>query len=463
MTHKEFDKLLESLREPMVKTLQEWVRIPSLKEDAAENAPFGQPLRQMLDKTLADCRALGFEVKDCDGYAGDAKIGEGSDADALGILAHVDVVPVGDGWTREPFGAQIEGDLMYGRGTSDDKGPLAAALYAMVAVKKAGIPLKHKVTLIFGCDEESGMEDMKHYKKVATMPKTGFSPDASYPIINLEKGMVGIEITARVPEDGLRVLELNVGERRNVIPGKASALVEGNASLIEKVAEVSKQYGWPVEAKMENGTVRILATGINGHAAYPETARNAIGQLLITLKELGATGPVATLADAIGTDSYGEGLGIKAEDKASGPLTCNLGIIRLKGDTLSAALDIRYPLLIAGERVRDIVESHLPGFEVTQNSFKLPHYVPASSALVQGLLDAYHGVTGREKTTLSTGGGTYARMLEEGVAFGASFPEDPDVAHQADEHISIDKLMTSMKIFAHAIINLAGKEGLRDA
>ncbi len=463
MTHKEFDKLLESLQEPMVKTLQEWVRIPSLKEDPADNAPFGQPLRLMLDKTLADCRALGFEVKDYGGYAGDAKMGEGSDGDALGILAHVDVVPVGDGWTREPFGAQIEGDLMYGRGTSDDKGPLAAALYAMVAVKKAGIPLQRKVTLIFGCDEESGMEDMKHYKKVATMPRTGFSPDASYPIINLEKGMVGLGLTAQVPKDGLRVLELNVGERQNVIPGKASALVSGDTSLIEKVAEVSRQYGWPVEAKMENGAVRILATGINGHAAYPETARNAIGQLLITLKELGATGPIATLALAIGTDSYGEGLGIKAEDKASGPLTCNLGIIRLKDDTLSATLDIRYPLLIAGERIRDIVAAHLDGFEVAQNFFKLPHYVPASSALVQGLLDAYHGVTGREKTTLSTGGGTYARMLEEGVAFGASFPEDPDVAHQADEHISIEKLMTSMKIFAHAIINLAGKEGLRDA
>ncbi|NLX83424.1 MAG: M20 family metallopeptidase [Clostridiales bacterium] len=463
MTHKEFNELLESLREPMVKTLQEWVRIPSLKEEAAKNAPFGQPLREMLDKVLHDCRELGFDVKDYDGYAGDAKMGEGSDEDALGILAHIDVVPVGDGWTREPFGAQLEGDLLYGRGTSDDKGPLAAALYAMVAIKKAGIPLKRKITLIFGCDEESGMEDMKHYKKVATMPKTGFSPDASYPIINLEKGMIGLGLTANVPDAGLRVLELKVGERQNVIPGKASALVLGDESFIDKVAQISKKYAWPVEAKMEDGAVRILATGINGHAAYPKTARNAIGQLLITLKELGAGGPIATLAEAIGTDSYGEGLGIKSQDKASGPLTCNLGIIRLKDSQLTATLDIRYPLLIAGERIQRIVEAHLEGFEVKQTSFKLPHYVPASSELVQGLLNAYHEVTGREKTTLSTGGGTYARMLQEGVAFGASFPEDPDVAHQADEHVSIDKLMLSMKIFAHAIINLAGKEGLRNA
>lgn len=459
MRKEEFTKLVDSMREPMVATLREWIKIPSLKEDAQPGAPFGPALRTMLDRTLKDCQALGFEVKDYDGYAGDAKMGTGSDEDALGILAHVDVVPVGDGWTREPFGAQLEGDILYGRGTNDDKGPLAAALYAMVAVKQAGIPLKRKVTLIFGCDEESGMEDMKHYKKVATMPRTGFSPDASYPIINLEKGMVGLELKADVPEDGLRVLELNVGERRNVIPGKASALVAGDEGFIQKVAEISKQQGWPVEARMENGAVRILATGINGHAAYPETARNAIGQLLITLKALGATGPLAILADAIGIDSYGVGLGIGSQDKASGPLTCNLGIIRIKEGKLFATLDIRYPLMVAGERIRDVVAARLPGIAVSQESFKLPHYVPESSELVQGLLEAYHQVTGREKGTLSTGGGTYARMLEEGVAFGASFPEDPDVAHQADEHVSIDKLMQSMHIFAHAIINLAAEEG----
>ena len=459
MKKEAFARIVDSMRDPMVQTLQEWVRIPSLKEEAAPGAPFGPVLRTMLDKVLEDCRTLGFEVKDYDGYAGDAKMGQGPDEDALGILAHVDVVPVGDGWTREPFGAQMEGDLLYGRGTSDDKGPLAAALYAMVAVKQAGIPLKRKVTLIFGCDEESGMEDMKHYKKVATMPKTGFSPDASYPIINLEKGMVGLELTADVATEGLKVLKLQVGERRNVIPGKASALVAGDESFIQKVADISANHGWPVEARMENGAVRILATGINGHAAYPETARNAIGQLLITLKELGATGPLCTLADAIGTDSYGVGLGIGSQDKASGPLTCNLGIIRIKEGKLFATLDIRYPLMVAGERIRDVVAAHLPGMDVAQDSFKLPHYVPESSELVQGLLNAYHQVTGREKTTLSTGGGTYARMLKEGVAFGASFPEDPDVAHQADEHVSIDKLMTSMHIFAQAIINLAAEEG----
>lgn len=459
MNKKEFDKIIEAQKEPMVRMLQEWIRIPSLKSDPEPGAPFGRELRRMLDKVLSDCESLGFEVNDIDGYAGDAKMGEGADEDALGILAHIDVVPAGDGWQKDPFGAQLEGDLLFGRGTSDDKGPLAAALFAMKAVKDAGIPLKRKVTLIFGCDEESGMEDMKYYKENAVMPKSGFSPDGSYPLINLEKGSCTLHLSAEAARDGLKVLELKVGERQNVIPGAATALVEGDASFIEKVEAVSEKYGWPVEATMEGEAVRIKATGINGHAAYPESARNAIGQLLITLKELGVTGPLATLAEKIGTQYYGEGLGIAVRDEASGPLTCNMGIIRLEEGKLFATLDIRAPLLAAGERLHGIVQAHLPGIKVTQVSLKPPHYVPESSELVQKLLDAYHEVTGRGRATLSTGGGTYARMLQQGVAFGASFPEDPDVAHQANEYIIISKLMQSVKIFAYAIIKLAGEEG----
>ncbi len=455
---KNLEQVLESMKEPMIRTLREWVRVPSLKSDAKPGAPFGEELRRMLDLVLSSCSALGFEVKDYDGYAGDAQMGEGSDEDALAILAHVDVVPAGDGWTREPFGAQLEGDLLYGRGTGDDKGPLAAALYAMAAVRQAGIPLKRKVKLIIGCDEESGMEDIQHYRKVAVMPRSGFSPDASYPVINLEKGMCGLHLSAPVSAEGLRILSLDVGERPNVIPGTASALVEGGRELIEKVAALSRAYGWPAEAVEEKGGIRIRTTGINGHAAYPEIARNAIGQLLIVLKELGAQGPVALLASAVGTQYDGEGLGIKAQDNASGPLTCNLGILRVKDGQIFATLDIRYPLLIAGDRLLEIVQAHLKGIQVRQVSFKKPHYVPESSELVQGLLEAYHLVTGREKKALSTGGGTYARLLDEGVAFGASFPEEPDLAHQADEYISVSSLTQSMRIFAHAIVRLAGKE-----
>ncbi len=451
------DMNLDKYRDQMVKTLQEWIAIPSLKADPAPKAPFGAELARMLDAALQTCADLGFETRNIDGYVGEAWMGEGNDEDALGILAHVDVVPVGDGWTRDPFGGEVEGNIMYGRGTSDDKGPLAAALYAMLAVKEAGIPLKRKVKLIIGCDEESGWEDIDYYKKVATLPRSGFSPDATYPVINIEKGGCHYELTAPLSKEGLQIISFNVGERFNVIPGSATALVAGDASLIPQVKAISEKYGWPVTAVMDGNDLRITATGINGHAAYPYIARNAIGQLLITLRDLGAKGPIQELADKIGTQYLGEGLGIQVKDGISGDLTCNMGIIRTENGQLSATLDIRTPLLVDGKRLAQVIQNHLDGVKVEELSCKVPHYVPLSSELVQGLLSAYHEVTGREKKAIAIGGGTYARSLKEGVAFGATFPEDPDVAHQADEHVNLDSLMQSMKIFANAIVRLAGK------
>lgn len=450
------EQILNTLEAPMLNTLREWVRIPSLLGPALPGAPFGAQLRQMLDKAMADCQALGLKVEDFDGYICHADLGEGSDEEALAILGHLDVVPVGDGWTREPFGAEVADGKVYGRGTSDDKGPVVAALYAMAAVKQAGIPLKRKVRLIIGCDEETGMSDIAHYKRVATMPREGFSPDASYPVINIEKGMVALQLLAPLATDGLEILEFSVGERRNVVPGAATAKVRGGEQLVKQAAEIAGRYGWPLEASHAEGIVSLKAIGINGHAAYPQQARNAIGQMLIALRDLGATGPIAQLADALGTDYSGKGLGLEMSDGLSGPLTCNIGIVRVEEGELSLTLDLRCPLMCDLARVKRLAQVSLPDITVKEIDNHPPHHVPANSSLVQALLAAYQEVSGLPPYTIATGGGTYARTMREGVAFGAAFPGDADMAHQADEFASIDSLNKSMHIFARAIVKLAG-------
>lgn len=451
------DRIIESLKQPMIDTLAQWIKVPSVKGEKEDGAPFGKEVRTMLDTAIATCEDLGFRTKNVDGYAMHADLGEGNDEDALAILAHVDVVPVGDGWHYPPFGAVIEDGKMYGRGTGDDKGPAVAALYAMKAVQMAGIPLKRKVRLILGCDEESGWEDMAYYTAHETMPRMGFSPDADYPVINIEKGMVALELRAPLAKTGLQILRWSTGERTNVIPGHAEALIKGGKEMIEKVNAVSRQYGWPVEAHMTEGGVCIKAEGIPGHAAYPEAGRNAIGQMLITLKELGAEGPIRLLADAVGTTYYGEHLGAQIQDGLSGKLTCNMGILRIENDSLFATLDIRCPILTDRDYLVEMIKQHLPGIAVTVTASKAPHYVPEQSELVTELLNAYHEVTGLPKKALAIGGGTYAKVLKEGVAFGASFPGDPELAHQANEYISLDSLARSMAIFARAIVRLAGK------
>ena len=449
--------IIESMHDEMIDTLQKWIRVPSVKGEAAPGAPFGKEVRSMLDMALADCEQMGFKTQNFDGYIAHADLGEGSDEDALAILAHLDVVPEGDGWKYPPYGAVIENGRMYGRGTSDDKGPAVAALYAMKAVKDAGIPLRRKVRLILGCDEESGWEDIAHYNKVATMPRMGFSPDASYPIINIEKGICRLELHGVLSNEGLQVIAFNNGERPNVIPGRASALVAGDAATVAQAEAAAKKLDIPTEVHLTDKGVSITVTGISGHAAYPETARNANGEMLLLLRELGVQGDLCLLADKIGLDYRGEGLEISVSDGISGYLTCNLGIIRAGEGGVYATLDIRYPVMTNPDMIIKNVSASLPGMRVEAMEVKEPHHVPAGSELVQNLLDAYHEVTGYERKCLYTGGGTYARSLQEGVAFGASFPQDEDLAHQANEYADIEGLYKNIKIFALAIVKLAGK------
>ena len=449
--------IIESMHDEMIDTLQKWIRVPSVKGEAAPGAPFGKEVRSMLDMALADCEQMGFKTQNFDGYIAHADLGEGSDEDALAILAHLDVVPEGDGWKYPPYGAVIENGRMYGRGTSDDKGPAVAALYAMKAVKDVGIPLRRKVRLILGCDEESGWEDIAHYNKVATMPRMGFSPDASYPIINIEKGICRLELHGVLSNEGLQVIAFNNGERPNVIPGRASALVAGDAATVAQAEAAAKKLDIPAEVQLTDKGVSITVTGISGHAAYPETARNANGEMLLLLRELGVQGDLCLLADKIGLDYKGEGLEISVSDGISGYLTCNLGIIRAGEGGVYATLDIRYPVMTNPDLIIKNVSASLPGMRVDAMEVKEPHHVPAGSELVQKLLDAYHEVTGYERKCLYTGGGTYARSLQEGVAFGASFPQDEDLAHQANEYADIEGLYKNIKIFALAIVKLAGK------
>ncbi|MBR2661649.1 MAG: dipeptidase PepV [Clostridia bacterium] len=448
-------ELIDSYREQYVETLQRWIRIPSVKGEAEDGAPFGREVRRMLDTASADAKALGFDVREFDGYACDVTLGGAEEK--IAVLGHLDVVPVGDGWTKPPFDALIENGRIYGRGTNDDKGPALAALFAMKAIRDAGIPLKKGIRLILGCDEESGWEDMAYYGAHEQIPDVGFSPDASFPLINTEKGMLGLELRAPAAEGGLKILEFATGDRVNVIPGECRALVEGNADTAARVKAYAERTGLPYTAETTDRGVLITATGIPGHSAYPEGKRNAIGMMLLLLKELGAEGPVATLAEAVGLESDGKSLGCACRDEVSEGLTCNMGILRLENGAWYGTLDMRCPVTADQEKLRDSAIARLPGFSVETATMKPPHHVPAESELVTNLLAAYEEETGLEGKPMSTGGGTYAKVLKQGVAFGALFPDEEDLAHQADEYEEIDRLMLAMKIYANALIRLASE------
>lgn len=471
MDYTNLDRIVDSYRDELIENIRKWIAIPSVQgAPAGKNAPFGTEVRRMLDTALADAKSFGFEVRDIDGYAGDISYGSGPQT--MGMLAHLDVVPLGDGWTHDPLGGEIEDGRLYGRGATDDKGPALCALYAMRAVKEAGIPLKDGVRLILGCDEETGMSDMRHYASKVKMPDYGFSPDAEFPVINIEKGGVNMRLSKVTGGEGgadIPVYSLYAGERPNVVPAEATAVVGlGNVTLDalndRLSAIVAKHEKFSLKAVAEGeGRAKITATGINAHAAMPQRGVNAAGMLLIALKELGAgsestRAAIAMLADAVGMEYTGASLGIACEDELSGALTCNLGILRYDSNELSALLDIRYPIcgseeLMLGQAAKRVAPA---GMSVCCASSHTPLHVPAESKIVRGLLKVYHDVTGLPAYTIAIGGGTYSRMMPNTVAFGVCFPGDMDVCHIADEYIDLEKLMLGVKIFAHAIAEIAG-------
>ncbi len=452
--------LIDSYAEDFAARLTRWIQEPSVKDETGATvvpgAPFGAEVRKMYDMAIADCEAEGFVTRGFEGYALDATLPGESD-EAIAVLGHLDVVPAGDGWPMEPFAAVREGDKIYGRGTSDDKGPSLCALYAMKAIKEAGVPLKKSIRLILGCDEESGWEDMAYYAEHVGLPEVGFSPDASFPLINTEKAMLHMALTAPVSADGLQVKQMFTGERTNVIPGESKALLAGSEELAAQVAAYAEKTGLPYTAEVTADGVWVTAEGIPGHSAYPEGRRNAIGMMLLLLKELGVKGPFATLADAVGMESHGESLGCACADEVSGPLTCNMGILHLENGTIFCTLDMRVPITADLDKLSANARAALPGFTVADESKKAPHHVPAESELVSNLLAAYAEETGLPAEPQSTGGGTYAKCLKQGVAFGASFPYDEDLAHQAGEYVTLTGMLTATKIYANALVRLAGK------
>ena len=448
-------ELIDSYRDELIAMLRKWVRVPSVKGEPEDGAPFGRDVRRMLDLAMVDAETMGFMTGAYDGYACDITLGDA--AEQIAVLGHLDVVPAGDGWNYPPFGAEMVGSRIYGRGTGDDKGPSLAALFAMRAIRDAGIPLKKGIRMILGCDEESGWEDMEHYCEVTDMPEIGFSPDASFPVINTEKGIEQMILRGKVGTAGPKILELKTGERFNVIPGVCKALLEGGSELADRVRAFAEKTGLEITAETGAEGVWVTANGIPGHSAYPEGCRNAIGMMLRLLKDLGADGAIGLLADKVGTEYDGSSLGVAAKDEVSGALTCNMGILWVEGDVVKATLDFRCPLCVDLEKLKQTVTDALPGFEIEVTEMKPIHYVPEDSELVSSLLKAYTEETGEEAHGEYTGGGTYAKIIRQGVAFGAGFPGDEDLAHQANEYIDIDKLILTTKIYANALIRLAAE------
>ena len=461
------DARVMELKDELIRDIQKWVSIPSVSAGSDGDKPFGPVVARMLDTALETARDYGFETRNIDYYAGDISMGSGEQT--LGMLAHLDVVPAGEGWTHDPFGGEIADGKIFGRGTIDDKGPALCALYAMRAVRDAGVPLKDGVRLILGCDEEVGMSDMRYYASKLKMPDYGFSPDAEFPVINIEKGGVNVELSYRgegESEAEIPVYQLYAGERPNVVPAHAYAIVGTEkvpcAEIEKRIAAHAAAVNQKLSVKdLGDGRAEISAEGVLSHGSLPELGVNAASVLLIALKAIGAGAGVQPvlnmMTECIGMEPDGASLNIKREDEISHNLSCNLGILRWDGENFSATLDIRYPLCTNEVEILGNIACAVSkyGVHVRRIGGHTPHHVPADHKIVRGLMQVYNELTGDDAKPLAIGGGTYSRMMPNTVAFGVVFPGQEDCCHIADEYIDIERMMQATRIFAHAIAELA--------
>ena len=455
----------EAHQPDMLRDLTALIEIPSVRGEAQEGMPYGVGPAMALRKAAGQMEAQGLKVREYDGCVA---VGDLTELEpGLDILAHLDVVPAADNWTVcKPFEPVLMDGKLYGRGSIDDKGPAIAALYAVACVRSLGVPLKRNVRLILGTDEECGSSDLPHYyDKEPEAPMT-FTPDANFPLINVEKGRLCGEIDGTfLRDDRLPYLaSVDCGLKSNVIPESAQAVVVGlsAAELKPALEAAAAKTGAAFETSEEQGAVRITCRGAGGHAAYPEAANNALTAMLELLA-------VLPCADSEGFrkvkalqrlfphgDYYGKALGIAMEDEVCGPLTLSADMLHIDETSLYLCFDSRCPTCSNRENTYLAAKEKIgaEGLCLRDTEMVLPHYVDANSDFVRTLLRAYEDWTGLHGEAEATGGGTYVHDLKNGVAFGCEMAGIDNHLHGADEFITIEQLMLSAKIFTQAILDL---------
>lgn len=440
---------LEKNKNAIFADVDRLLRIDSVKGEPADGAPYGAGVREALEAALDICASHGLRTRDVGGRVGEAAYGSGEES--LGIVSHVDIVPPGDGWTKPPLALTREGGMLFGRGVTDDKGPGIAALWALSAALHAGAVLRKRVVLLFGGDEESGMSDLKHYLEREKAPDIAFTPDGAFPAIHCEKTIARCTLAALLPE-GSALLGIRGGTRANVVPGEAEAVLSCRPErpLPAGVTLAEAEEGW-----------KLTALGKSAHASMPEKGDNAAVKLLGALKGLLQEGdpsmPGVAGLHACCAASDGSGLGIACADAESGPLTLNLGVLRMEGGTLYADCDIRNPALLdpcENIRIRLPEAAARAGLQLTSTYVDRGFCLPKDHPLVETLVRVYNDINENNEPPLAIGGGTYARMLPCAAACGISFPGEAETAHMADERISEAHFMQAARIYAHAIAEL---------
>ena len=450
-------------KEDLLKDLFELLSVRSiLGTDITEETPFGSGPREALDLILSFGERDGYKTKLVENKAGHIEVGEGEEI--FGILGHVDVVPVVEAdWISHPFKPEVRDGKIFARGSLDDKGPTMAAYYAVKLLDKLGVKWNKRIRVIIGSDEETGFRCVESYFKHEEQPASGFTPDAMFPLVYAEKARATFDHKLKfVEEDGAynyKLVKFNGGQVLNMVIASAEAELVGEVTDIkEKFEKFLAQEKLEGKVSVEN-TIKLTLKGKAAHGSTPQYGINGATKLAEFLSTLGLDNNGKNFVDYIvaklANDPFGEKLGIDYKDNEMGEATYNYGVLDydLEKKIGIVSTDCRHPKKF--DLVARLYEVKVDNIDIEVTSTKEAHYVPKDDELVTTLMDVYRKHTGDTKNdAFVLGGGTYARCLKKGVAFGLLFPGKEDTMHQANEYLEIEDLLLATAIYAEGIYKL---------
>jgi succinyl-diaminopimelate desuccinylase len=446
----QFTTYLSPYFKEAIPQLQQWIQIPSVHDERtiSINKPYGETVFQALQYIGKLAEKDGFIVDYCDGHVTEITFGQGP---LIAVYAHADVVPVAEGWKHSPFGGQIDQQRMYGRGTSDDKGPALASYYAIKMLKDRNLIQGFQVKLVIGGNEEKGSGCLKYYFHQLKKPYAvaGFTPDGNFPLIYGEKGISNFEISGHIHLRGIHSIQ--AGIVANSVIDKAVAVVDSLFSLERAL----QSFGFPFEYQVNGKLTKITFLGKAAHGSLPHLGKNAGTALLSFLAKAFPQEPLQTLANQY-ADHEGKNLGIDASAPLLHNTTNNIGLINYDGHQFSLIANYRYPENVSYQDV----EKKLTKITPAPLAFKTLSTSPVlvfdpNTPMIQTLLNAYQDESGDKVTPMITiGGGTYAKEAKNTVAFGSKFPNKEDFIHENDEKIDLEDFTSSMAIYARAIVDL---------
>lgn len=460
-----FENYVEDMKEKIISSTCELIKIPSINIESDEpSMPFGKPCNDALEYILELAKTLGFRTKNIDGYCGYIEFGDGDEL--MGIIGHLDVVPVDENWSYPPFSSTISNNKIYGRGAIDDKGPVIASLYAMKIVMD-NCKVKKRIRLILGLNEERDWKCINYYKQHEEIPNFGFSPDADFPCIYAEKALLNVHLKSNYSSnDKILIDSINCNNNpMNVVPKFCEIkLIVDNSINIDKcindLEQIVNKYDYSIDIAKKMNYIILSSHGISSHSAHPDLGINAISQAIIVIydlfKEYAINVDLITMFRRYIHMQYnGEDLNIDYSDE-SGKLTLNVANFFLENNMIGISMNLRIPVHTSIENIKVKFKEILKDTSIILNfdGEKDALYISKDNRLIFTLCSIYNEIAGQNTSPIAIGGATYARAFPNCVSFGANLPNQEDMCHKVDEFISIDNLILATKIYATAIYEL---------